>query len=216
MVQTRILYPHFMQQNSGNSGRITVAIILALSQGSSYERLKPCLEQILGSLLTRQFDLYSCICCSPRSRECYRAKQQDVSQHCDLSAATEWNWLESCYQKFTRGNQLSCLLKTGIRSFQGCCSMFSLKFLLLSVAKTQIASGQNSDCPRFCRTISRARQSINYPSLKDFEIQAGRMSLTTWHWQLDIIGTWFAKKKIAICPEVMLPSDTRWEALIES
>ena len=35
-------------------------------------------------------------------------------------------------------------------------------------------------------------------------------------WQPDIVCISFAKKKIAICPEVSLPSDSRMEALQEA
>ena len=43
-------------------------------------------------------------------------------------------------------------------------------------------------------------------SVQDFQIQAGQMSLSRW--QPDIVGILLAKKNIAICPEVTLPSDS--------
>ena len=42
------------------------------------------------------------------------------------------------------------------------------------------------------------------------------MSLGPGRWQPDIVCISFAKKKIAICPEVSLPSDSRMEALQEA
>jgi hypothetical protein len=48
----------------------------------------------------------------------------------------------------------------------------------------------------------------------DSDIQAGQMSLCNW--QPDIVGISFAKRKIAVDPEVMIPSDSRPQALTEA
>jgi hypothetical protein len=48
----------------------------------------------------------------------------------------------------------------------------------------------------------------------DSEIQAGQMSFSIW--QPDIVGIFFAKRKIAIGPEVTIPSDSSPQALIEA
>jgi hypothetical protein len=48
----------------------------------------------------------------------------------------------------------------------------------------------------------------------DSDIQAGQMSLCNW--QPDIVGISFAKRKIAIGPEVTIPSDSRPQALTEA
>ena len=48
----------------------------------------------------------------------------------------------------------------------------------------------------------------------DSDIQAGQMSLCNW--QPDIVGISFAKRKIAIGPEVTIPSDSRLQALTEA
>ena len=47
----------------------------------------------------------------------------------------------------------------------------------------------------------------------DSDIQAGQMSLCNW--QPDIVGISFAKRKIAIGPEVTIPSDSRPQAPTE-
>ena len=51
-------------------------------------------------------------------------------------------------------------------------------------------------------------------AVQDSQIQGGQMSLGRW--QPDIVCISFAKKKIAIGPEVSLPSDSRMEALQEA
>ena len=49
-------------------------------------------------------------------------------------------------------------------------------------------------------------------SVQDSQIQASQMSLGRW--QPDIVGVSFVKEKIAICPEVSLPSDS-WLAALQ-
>jgi hypothetical protein len=48
----------------------------------------------------------------------------------------------------------------------------------------------------------------------DIQLEAGQMSLSNW--QLDIVGISFAKRKIAIGPEVTFPSDSRPQAITEA
>jgi hypothetical protein len=48
----------------------------------------------------------------------------------------------------------------------------------------------------------------------DSDIQAGQMSFSSW--QPDIVGISFAKKKIAVGPEVKIPSDSCPQALTEA
>jgi len=50
--------------------------------------------------------------------------------------------------------------------------------------------------------------------VKDSETQTGQIHISKW--QPDIIGISFAKRKIAIGPEVTIPSDSRPQALIEA
>ena len=51
-------------------------------------------------------------------------------------------------------------------------------------------------------------------AVQDFQIQGGQMSLGRW--QHDIVCISLAKKKIAIGPEVRVPSDSRRVALQEA
>jgi len=57
--------------------------------------------------------------------------------------------------------------------------------------------------------VQQAGRAVN-----NAEMQAGLMSLGNW--QPDIVGISFVKKKIAIGPEVTIPSDSRPTALLEA
>ena len=61
----------------------------------------------------------------------------------------------------------------------------------------------------FAAEVQQAGQAI-----QDSQIQGGQVSLGCW--QPDIVCISLAKKKIAIGPEVSLPSDSRMEALQEA